>query len=351
MPPSPTAGSFTAAQLQKVIAKIDTIWADNQTKRDYESNVEALRVLRAEQTARLTEIENPEKDKVIKIIWIADCNTGVSECEDDADLCDFTGAEAEARSQDYALDICGSVKFSIEDNVFRTSEFSREEVLAKQMLKRMRELDEWLTQKVVAKLNTYVGVNQYEGFMGTVDGVQTYILANYWSPDMYGYFNQVAIMNKFRNPYMLHGSNLFQTNWLAQQNQVDANGKAAPNKLLSMRSYWDLFNIDAINAPDKVSYMIEKGSIAFANKAYYPLNSPQTYQFGKRWSIESKALPGVYYDVYYKERCVMVDGVEKVYHDYKITVKAGLFLNPLGCNEDITGIIKFLCVTTIPAES
>jgi len=340
MAASETAGTFTCTELQKVIAKIDKAWMDNQTNQDYVPNIGVLEALRKEQTARLKEIENPDKDKTMRIWWVADCSTGVVECEDGGDDCDWTGPEVESRCKDYALDICSEVKFTISSEVFRTNEASREDALAIAFMARMKELDEHLAGKAVAKLNSFVGTNQYTGGIGQVSGVTTYIPANYWGPDMYGYFGMVKILNKFQNPFLIHGSNLFQTNWQAQYNAQNANGKDGQAKLGTMRSYWDLFNIDTVNSPDQVSYMIEKGAVAFANKARYPLNNPKEFKFGSRWSIESKALPGVFYDVYYKERC---DDNDEIYYDFKMKVRAGIFSNPYGCNEDKTGVLKFVC--------
>lgn len=334
--------ALTCAQLQKVVAKMDKIWLDNETKADYVAEVGVLEALRKEQTARLEELKTPNKDKTLRIWWLAQCGLTAEDCEDDSDDCDFSGPEVEEKCQDYALDICVSTKFSIEDNVFRTNEANPEDALVIQMLAALKVLDEKLAAKTAAKLNTFVGINQYTGGIGTVDGVVTYIPANFWGPDMYGYFGMVKTINKFANPFLIHGSNLYQTSWQADYNAANANGKDGQLKLRTMRSYWDLFNIDTINSPDLASYMIEKGAVAFANKARYPLNNPQVYQFGKRWSIESQALPGVFYDVYYKERCVSDD---LIYHDYKIKARAGLFLNPFGCNEDKTGVLKFVCGT------
>lgn len=328
---------LTCAQLQKVVAKMDKIWMDNETKADYIAEVGVLEALRNEQTARLEELKTPNKDKTLRIWWLSQCGLVAEDCDDDADDCDFSGPEVEEKCEDYALDICTSTKFSIEDNVFRTNEANPEDALVLQMMAAMKVLDEALAQKAVAKLNTFVGINQYNAGIGQVSGVTTFIPANYWGPDMYGYFGMVKIKNKFTNPFLIHGTNLFQANWQAA---YDAINPTAKNKYGSMRSYWDLFNIDAINAPDAVSYMIEKGAVAFANKARYPLNKPVDYQFGKRWSVESNALPGVFYDVYYKERCVADD---LIYHDYKIKARAGLFLNPFGCNADKTGVLKFVC--------
>ena len=63
MAASETAGTFTCTELQKVIAKIDKAWMDNQTNQDYVPNIGVLEALRKEQTARLKEIENPTKTK------------------------------------------------------------------------------------------------------------------------------------------------------------------------------------------------------------------------------------------------------------------------------------------------
>lgn len=333
--------ALTCAELQKVVAKIERTWLDNQTKMDYVPNIGVLEALRKEQTARMAEIENPDKDKTLRIWWLSQCGLVASDCADDLNDCEFTGDEVSSTCVDYALDICVSTKFSIEDTVFRTNEANAEQALALQFLAALKVLDEELALKAVAKLNAFAGINQYEG-IGDVDGVTTYIAANYWGADMYGYFGMVKTINKFSNPFMIHGSNLYMTNWNASYNMANANQKDAAPKLQSIRSYWDLFNIDAVNNPDLVSYMVDKGAVAFANKARYPLNNPKVYQFGQRWSIESQALPGVVYDVYYKERCVAND---KIYHDYKVIGRAGIYNNPAGCTADKTGVIKFVCGT------
>jgi hypothetical protein len=64
------------------------------------------------------------------------------------------------------------------------------------------------------------------------------------------------------------------------------------------------------------------------------------YFHDHRWSIESKTLPGVFYDVIYNNECVANNEIK---HNWSLYVKAGIFLNPLGCNDDVTGVIKFVC--------
>lgn len=342
MPPSGTAGTFTCTALQKVIAKVDKAWLDNQQKAEYIPQVEIINALRKEQTARLVEITDPQKDKTLKIYWVIDCNTGVE--DDDEDDCEISGPQAESRCQEYALDIKKMVKFSVRENLGRTNDINREDSLAVQFAARLKELDEIIAQTAVTKLNSFAGTNQFTTGIGEVDGVTTYIQAALWSGDMYGYFAQVAIMNKLSNPFMLHGSNLFQQQWQASYNVQNANQKDQLPKLNSIRSYWDMFNIDSMNSPDAVSYMITKGAIAIANKAYYPLNNPVEFltdKPSKRWSMESKSIPGMFYDVIYTMTC----SGEDIIHNYKMKVKFGIYLNPFGCNDDVSGVIKFVCGT------
>lgn len=337
MATSPTAGNFTCAELQQIIVEVDRIWADTQQARDYQSKVNVLTAIRQEQTARLELIENPEKDRELKVYWPTDCNTNLADCDDD---CVIGGPEAEAQCETYALDICKTTGFSIREKIFRTSNLSREQVVAKSLAKRLRELDEFLARTMVAKLNAFAGKNQFLDGIGDPDndGV-TYIAPSYWNADLYGYFAQVQIMNQFDDVFMLHGANLFQINWLASMNNANQNQKDELLKLQQIRSYWDMFNIEGVNGNVKASYMLTRGAVAFANKAYYPLNNPVEYYNQMRWSIESKALPGVYYDVYYTNECVNND----IKHSWSLYVKAGIFLNPLGCDEDVTGVIKFVC--------
>lgn len=345
---SPTAGNFSCQALQKIVVEVDRIWADNQMASEYTPKVDVLTAIRKEQTANLSEIENPEKDLELRVEWNADCNDNLDDC--DGNDCTIGGPEAEGKCKNYALDICYKTGFSISEKRFRGIKTTREAVVAKSFAKRLKELDEKLAQVMVAKLNAFAGTNQFTGGIGDVDGGTTYIAPSYWTADMYGYFSQVQVMNKFNDAFMIHGGNLYQQSWLANMNNIDPARKPEAAKLNAIRSYWDMFNVDSVNTPDRVSYMIAKGAVAFANKAYYPLNNPVVYKNDTRWSIESKALPGVYYDVYYNNECVTTEGANDVKHNWSLYVKAGIFLNPFGCNEDITGVIKFVCGTA-PAES
>lgn len=335
---SGTAGTFTCSQLLAIQAEVDRIWMDNQQKADYESKVDVLNAIRSEQTARLEVLENPEKDRELKVYWPADCSTSLADCSND---CEIGGPEPESQCETYSLDICKTAGFSVKEKTFRTNELSREQVVAKALAKRMKELDEYLAQTAVAKLNAFAGSNQFLGGLGDPDSDDiTYIDPAHWTPDIYGYFSQVQVMNKFPSVFMVHGSNLYQHYWQAQMNAANANNKDQILKLNALRSYWDMFNVDGVNVTEKASYMVAKGAVAFASKAYYG-QVPTQYYDKAVYSIESKSLPGVRYDVHYNNACA----TNEITHNFSLYVKAGIFKNPLGCSEDVTGIIKFVCGT------
>lgn len=338
MATSGTAGNFTCAELVTITVAVDRIWADNTINVDYISYAEALRVIKERQTADLSALENAEKDEKIKVYFPVDCNTSIEDCDDD---CDRSGPELEARCKEYELDLCKQAKFTVKEKMFRKSNLSREEVVARGLAKRLKELDEYLAQSTVAALNSFAGTNFFPG-EGTVGGDgTTYLEPSMWTPDLTGYFIQVMMMNKLSGAYMLHGNNLWRHQWTASMNNLNQDQKDQLAKMNAIQQYWDPFNVDSVNTPDKVSYMITPGAMAFASKAYYPQNSPIEYHDDTRWSIQSKALPGVWYDVIYTNRCVNND----IIHYFALQVHAGIFQNPFGCEQGRTGILKFVCGT------
>ena len=132
------AGDFSCAALQDVLVEVDRAWADNQINKDYMSFAGVLTAVKAEQTARLVELEDPEKDNTIKVYWPADCDDNLDDCDDD---CVVGGPELEAKCKEYTLDICQTTGFNVKEKMFRSSNLTREQVVARGMLKKMKLLD------------------------------------------------------------------------------------------------------------------------------------------------------------------------------------------------------------------
>lgn len=332
------AGDFTAAELVAIQGLIDSYWQDNTVRKDYEAHVGAALAIRENQTARLAELQNPSKDRTIDVIWVKDCEDRLADCDDD---CTVGGAELSAASESYTMDLCKTAGFNVKEKEFRTLALDREEVVAKGILRCSKQLDEWLAQQAITHLNTYAGINQYQ------DGIFTGAEYNeadaaFWNADLMGEFALISQLNQFRSPFLLSGTNLYKEYWNAQMNAVNANNKDQINKFSDLKMYFDLWNVNSVNTPDKVSYLIDKGSVALLTKSYNPV-TPVTYVGAGlvKYKMASKNIPGVEYDIVYTNDC----SANEITHKWSLYINGICALNPLGCDADNTGVLKFYCGT------
>jgi hypothetical protein len=76
--------------------------------------------------------------------------------------------------------------------------------------------------------------------------------------------------------------------------------------------------------------MVESGSIAMANKTF---NRPFVSFSDQRYTLPSRFLPGMNYDVFYTNEC-KTDGTHKdvLKHHWKIVLTADMYKNPFGCD-------------------
>lgn len=338
-----SAGINTCALLAKVQLAADSIWADNATKKDYMGEVEVLTAIRANQTVRFAELENPLKDKTVTIYWPELCDTETTTCTDD---CTPGGTKPGTSCQDYTLNVCREVDFSIDEKVYRAVATTFEEALAKSMLVKMKTLDEYLASLAVTALDAGKGVNAYAGGKGTVAGFNTTIPAAYWNASLFGYLSLVAKVNKFNSPYLISGTNLYEAAFNASANSGNSDGKGAFNLFNTLPLYFDVFNIDSVQG--QATYLINRNALAFVSKTYNNWSSTDEKvdrfggpgsSTGARYQVESKNLPGVFYDVIYKIACAG----NEITHNFKIQFNGGIFRNPVGCNLNNTNILEFLC--------
>ncbi len=333
------AGDFSCADLVNVQIKAEQMWAEAAFKKEYQAQAVAAQAVLAEQTANVTPTENSEKDNIVTVYWVDDCSDTVGDCTDE---CTITGTEAQASCKDYEITLCREDTLVIKEKVFRNTALSFEEVLARQWARKIQKLDEDIAKTVVAKIDSFSGVNAYTGGIGTVVGTNTYIPASYWTPEIVAYLSQVAVLNKSSDAYLLDGDNLFQQEILAAFKQVQPGDAADLPMLQAFRKYFDLFNMNAVLAPDQKTFMIDKGAVAIASKNQYG-SSPVTISNGAnitRFSVPSINLPGIVYDVVYKTECSGSD----IIHKYKFIARFDVFLNPASeCDPDNTGVLSFIC--------
>lgn len=329
------SGTLTCGDLLATVAMADKVWADNASQKFYKANVETMNAIRENQTVRFPDLQT-DKWNSLKLIWLEMCGTDTASC---TDLCD-TGDLDEISSgcETHELACLAETGFTISEYAFDYTYYGYQEAIAKGMLAKMKLLDEKLATLGVAALSSYSGVNKFE--TGIFEGTGfLFVPPQYWGADLMGQLSMAAIMNKFNNPYLLSGSNLYQANWNAMMNAGNADGKGGAAKMGAFPAYFDLFNVDSIAG--KVTYLVDPNAIAFVNKAKYS-TIPKEYGNGADktlYSVPSKNLPGVMYDVIYSTVCTADD----ILHNFKIKATGAFLQNPTGCDSDITGVLEFTC--------
>lgn len=338
------AGSFTCADLVKVTVKMSEIWADSAVEKQYKGNVGAALALIQEQNVTFPELKDPEKENTVRVEWVDDCNNAVGDLVNE---CVINGLESEGTCKDYELTIFKDIDYVINDRKFRTTNTNFEEVLARGWMNKIKALDEIVAQTIVAKIDSFAGANQFTTGIGDVVGNDTFIEAGFWTSAVMAYFAQVAILNESNDVYLLDGANLFQQNWLAQFTKLNADQASDQPMLQTIRTHFDLFNIDSILAPDKKTFMIDRSAVAMCSKVFYS-STPEQILNGAdviRFSIPSNALPGVSYDVIYQTQC----SGSAILHKYKFIARFDVFLNPTSaCNPTNTGVLSFTCGAAPP---
>lgn len=332
---STAQGVFSETQLVAIQAKADAMWLDRAQKEDYVAQVAVALAVLEQQTAKLQMLQG-KKDRTVKVSWVNAC-----ELDDSAVTnCTFPTTELSTNIEEYELTSERQVGFTVNEHDFVDNTYDREEIVAKGLLMSSRILDEWWAAQIVAAINASKGVNEVTAGKGAVSGTDTYIIPAYWNADLVAYFNRVAIMNRIMSPYLLSGANLYESVWNAAYERAQAGDESKILKFGAMQIYFDLFNIDAANDPDLVTYLIGRGALAFVTKAYYD-PTPIVYFDQSRYSIESYNIPGVRYDVHYTNECD--SNTDWMTHSFKLKTLGDVFLNPVGCTSTRTNVLSFIC--------
>lgn len=332
---STTAGVFSETLLLDVIVRADEMLFDDRIKQQYIPKYDALKALMAIQNARVLMPLSSKKDVDVEIEWMNACDVTV----EDNVSCVLGGVEASTNVETYSLTYEKASTFSVDEAKFRDNRFDPEEAVAKLFLAADKALIEHLTNYAIAKLNTFAGVNELNGGKGEVDGTTTYIKPAYWNSELMAYLHRAARVNHFNMPVLISGHNLYEQVYIASAKAGNADGKGDVVLFGSLPTYFDLDNIDSINSA-QITYMIQTGAIAFANRAYNPVVPETVSGVFTRYQMASKFLPNIIYDVIYKPECSDGDSVK---HNFKVKLKADLFLAPSGCESGNTGVLVFEC--------
>lgn len=338
---STTAGYFDETLRLAIRARASELRFDDRINLQYIPQIESMKAIMQNETTKVTAVENPKKDDVVEVEWINACGLETREC----DYCNFDGTQLSTNIEQYSLDLCREVAFEVPESVARTNDFNHAEFVAKGFLAADKLLNEWFNQQILTELNAAKGVNVLAPGTnrGCIVGSETYITAPYWNAALFAYFQRVAERNRFGSPYLVSGSNLHEAFLIADYNKGNADGKGEQAMFGSMKIYFDEHNIDTLFDPILYTFMINRGSIALANKARYEgytVNSPKEYRSELRHAMTSQ-FSNLKYDVHYTDECD--SDTDTFVESYKVILRAGVFFNPTGCDDNNTGMLSFQC--------
>ena len=331
---------FSCGYLSAVQAKADAIFADPMMNNDAVVDaVTAKAVLEQQQGMVRMPSMTGTKNKELRIEWLTKCSPTTEECSDD---CTIDGEDATPVCKDYELECLRETSFKVAERHYRDRSIEKIDAVAFNMVRHMAAMDEYIAQYILTGLLANAGVNAFTGGIGTVVGANTLIAPQYWDANAFGYFDQVARLNKFRSPYGITGNNLYQLLWSAPKDAANADGKGSAIKVGSLKMYQDPENVE-VYAP-KQTFLIHKGSVAFINKAWNPSNAANAENKAGNywlWSESSRNLPGVTYDIIMQQTC----SGNEWYEAYKIQLHGLFAVNPYPCSETNTGVLVFECGT------
>ncbi len=341
--------TLTAAVLTAIYYSAESLFADSQKKADYVAEVNAAKAIIENTTAKINVLDANNKVREAKIYWNKKTTTTIGDCaQTPINLCALTGDESDADGKTFAIEECTSAGFVVDDALYAGSNLNANEVFADNMLKTMKALDEAIAQKIIAKVDSFSSANLYTGGVGC-PGVaspanwgQTYIDPAYWTPELMAYLLQVARVNKFASPFLLDGDNLYTQFFRATNNANNADGSGAKSMMDKMKYYEDLVNMATVNGATRKTYMIERGTLAFSSYSLWAKNgmsNPLPHGAGQfKFSVPSKNIPGLVYDVYTKDECS--GAYEK--HTVRLVANYDVFNGAPALNGS-TGVLEFIC--------
>lgn len=327
--------AFEASQLLTLRAKAERFWQDARFNNQYTAQVEGLKAIMQNQTASFTELKDSGKKNKIGITWINPCAIAVQDCTTD---CTITGQEVDTEIKEYDILGCKEVTFSINETILESNDYGLEEVYAKSEAQALKVLDEYLAQQSLIKLATYKALNiapapfTNDDALKTTEVPEAQFRLNYLTAHLY----QQAQLNQFANPYFINNGNLAIDYLNAQLDKSNADGSGDFNRSNLLNMTFDYVNFLKASVTDSL-FVVDSSAVAFVTKAKNP-KVPTRKVNTINYQIPSKALAGVFYDVFYQEICIENEGETEYKHSWKFKARWDLFLNPEPCPITLGGV-------------
>ena len=328
--------AITNSALPLVLRRASEVWPGNMSEKDFVPHIDTLYAIRDQQTANLQYTNLPDGVDA-RIAWINQCDLTVDTFV--STDCSFSGPEADTYKKDLTIDQVKETKFSVPLDAWRDNLFGFADAVAVNLNKAMIAQAEAVAQYAVGVVNANLGEQTYtNGGAWTVAGTSNTIPVGEWeSTAIMGKFQIASKKARFNNPFLLSGENLYQLAYMARTSNMNGEGKGDFQRIGEMPMYNDIWNVDEVNDPSLITYMIERGALAFLSKGYYP-TAPETLNGNfQRFSISNRWFPQLIHDVETLTDCT--SGVWKQH--WKIIPRYKIEVNPTGCTATRTGMLAF----------
>jgi len=342
---STTAGYFDETLLVSRVVRAQVMGADARLKADSQAWFATLKAVKENNRWQFGELSRSDKDITVQAIYAHLCADNAAPYTSDA-YCTQTCGQPSTNAKTFTLNTPIYDCFSLYNSVGRTNEINMDELWATSRIAVDKNLLQLASQNLIsAVIEPNLGVSTYFG-KGVQNGHEMQFNSAYFTASLVPELMQIAVRNKFNDFYLLDSGLLYNAIQAAKFNAGNANGAGDALAFGTLKYYADLYNIDLVNTPDRVMYMIEPNAIGFlnrANNANITKAAPvQVAADEWRWSEESVLMPGIVYDVHMTIACDPASD-EKI-TTYKYIMRGGAWVNPTGCDSDNTGILRLACV-------
>jgi hypothetical protein len=336
--------AITNSDLPLILERVGGRWPNSRVQADFTPQTATLESIIKEQTADVRMFGLPDEQDLY-VTWLLNCGQVPAACDTD---CLHTGPSSSTFRETAKIDQCIQNTFQEPYDAWRSNEFGLKDALASQLQRLMKDHLEYVEQYSVGIINSNAGINSSVSnplWTGTGTTVVTIPADQITSTAIFGPLMRNAVRNRFNNPYGLSGEALAQLDYLARTNSGNSEGKGDALRIQAMRMYFDYFNVDEVNDPNLDFYVIDRGTLAFASKGYFPLvgdpNNPrgaEVFSYGKmRFSVRNQWVPQLIHDVEVYDSCT--SGVEST--TWTVRTRYKTLSAPEGCLADNTGILRF----------
>ena len=324
------AGEFSASQLLELRMKAENAWTGSALDLSLKKNTEAAKAVLENQTARFSGFDNPDKDNKVKVTFINQCAVSVDDCEDN---CSLDEPELSTGMKEYVPDICQKSGFSVDEEKLRTNDYNVEDLIIRGTAEALGKLDEFWSQVLLSKLDTFSGVNAYPAPWSYNNTLKSTIVPSAgFNIQMIPFLLNQMALNNMGDTYFINDGSLFVDFYNAMINQGNLDGKGNANLVQQLKMYFDQINFGKSGVAENL-FAINKNAVALKTVNRHK-DMPMVLggKVGQtRYTIKSPNLPGVKYDAYYELTCKSVDGKDHIFHTWRFVTNGLIALNPESC--------------------